>query len=53
MMMKAVHDQARYDRVWSEHVAPMSGAYEMARYDSLCRNEPHCGGEVRRGLVRA
>jgi acyl-CoA dehydrogenase len=31
MMMKAVHDQARYDRVWSEHVAPMSGAYEMAR----------------------
>ena len=31
MMQKAVHDQARYDRVWREQVAPLSGAYEMAR----------------------
>jgi acyl-CoA dehydrogenase len=31
MMQKAVHDQARYDRVWEKHVAPLSGAYEMAR----------------------
>jgi acyl-CoA dehydrogenase len=30
MMMKAVHDQARYDRVWKGQVAPLSGAYEMA-----------------------
>jgi acyl-CoA dehydrogenase len=29
--MKAVHDQARYDRVWSGQVAPLSGAYEMNR----------------------
>jgi acyl-CoA dehydrogenase len=31
MIRKAVHDQARYDRVWNEQVAPLSGAYEMAR----------------------
>jgi len=31
MMQKAVHDQARYDRVWQEQVAPLSGAYEMPR----------------------
>ncbi len=31
MIRKAVHDQARYDRVWNEHVAPLSGLYEMAR----------------------
>jgi acyl-CoA dehydrogenase len=31
MIQKAVHDQARYDRVWQTHVAPLSGAYEMAR----------------------
>ncbi len=31
MIRKAAHDQARYDRVWNELVAPMSGAYEMAR----------------------
>ena len=31
MMQKAVHDQARYDRVWEEQVAPLSGAYEMTR----------------------
>jgi len=31
MIRKAVHDQARYDRVWQEHVAPASGAYAMAR----------------------
>jgi len=29
MIAKAVHDQARYDRVWSELVAPLDGAYEM------------------------
>jgi acyl-CoA dehydrogenase len=29
IMQKAVHDPARYDRVWREHVAPLSGAYEM------------------------
>ncbi len=26
---KAVHDPARYERVWREHVAPLDGAYEM------------------------
>lgn len=31
MIMKAVHDPARYDRVWQKHVAPLSGAYEMTR----------------------
>ena len=31
MIRKAVHDQARYDRVWEEQVAPLSGAYEMPR----------------------
>jgi acyl-CoA dehydrogenase len=31
MIRKAVHDPARYERVWKEHVAPLSGAYEMAR----------------------
>jgi acyl-CoA dehydrogenase len=31
MIAKAVHDQARYDRVWNQLVAPLSGAYEMAR----------------------
>ena len=31
MIQKAVHDQARYDRVWNTQVAPLSGAYEMAR----------------------
>jgi acyl-CoA dehydrogenase len=31
MIRKAVHDPARYARVWEEHVAPLSGAYEMAR----------------------
>jgi len=31
MIKKAVHDQARYDRVWSGQVAPLSGAYEMPR----------------------
>ncbi len=31
MMQKAVHDQERYDRVWNEQVAPLSGAYEMPR----------------------
>src|SRR5512147_1893231 len=29
MIQKAVHDPARYDRVWREDVAPLSGAYEM------------------------
>ncbi len=31
MIRKAVHDEARYDRVWEELVAPLSGAYEMER----------------------
>jgi acyl-CoA dehydrogenase len=31
MIQKAVHDPARYDRVWREQVAPLSGAYEMPR----------------------
>lgn len=31
MMQKAVHDQARYDRVWTEQVAPLNGAYDMPR----------------------
>jgi acyl-CoA dehydrogenase len=31
MIAKAVHDPARYDRVWHEHVAALSGAYEMNR----------------------
>jgi acyl-CoA dehydrogenase len=31
MIRKAVQDPARYARVWEEHVAPLSGAYEMAR----------------------
>jgi len=31
MIRKAVHDPARYDRVWKEQVAPLSGAYEMRR----------------------
>jgi acyl-CoA dehydrogenase len=31
MIQKAVHDPARYDRVWKEHVAPLDGAYEMNR----------------------
>jgi acyl-CoA dehydrogenase len=31
MIGKAVHDPERYDRVWREQVAPLSGAYEMPR----------------------
>ena len=31
MIRKAVHDPARYERVWEEQVAPLSGAYEMRR----------------------
>jgi acyl-CoA dehydrogenase len=31
MIQKAVHDPARYGRVWKEHVAPLDGAYEMNR----------------------
>jgi acyl-CoA dehydrogenase len=31
MIRKAVHDPARYERVWKEQVAPLSGAYEMGR----------------------
>jgi acyl-CoA dehydrogenase len=31
MIRKAVHDPERYARVWKEHVAPLSGTYEMAR----------------------
>jgi acyl-CoA dehydrogenase len=29
MIQKAVDDPARYDRVWREQVAPLSGAYAM------------------------
>ncbi len=31
MLRKAVHDQARYQRVWEGEVAPLSGTYEMRR----------------------
>jgi len=31
MIRKVALDQARYDRVWAEQVAPRSGAYEMPR----------------------
>ena len=31
MIRKAVHDPARYDRVWKAQVAPLNGAYEMRR----------------------
>ena len=31
MIRKAVHDPARYERVWKKQVAPLSGAYEMGR----------------------
>jgi acyl-CoA dehydrogenase len=31
MIRKAAHDPARYERVWKEQVAPLSGAYEMGR----------------------
>lgn len=31
MMQKAVHDPARYARVWEGEVAPLSGKYEMNR----------------------
>ena len=29
IVRKAVHDPARYQRVWEREVAPQSGAYEM------------------------
>jgi acyl-CoA dehydrogenase len=29
MIRRPVHDPARYDRVWKEHVAPLNGAYQM------------------------
>lgn len=29
ILRKPIVDQARYDRVWKSHVAPLSGAYEM------------------------
>ena len=29
IMRKPVVDEARYDRVWNNHVAPLSGHYEM------------------------
>ncbi len=29
ILAKPIADPARYDRVWSNHVAPLSGAYEM------------------------
>jgi acyl-CoA dehydrogenase len=29
MIRRPVHDPARYDRVWKEHVLPLNGAYEM------------------------
>lgn len=29
MIRRPVHDPARYDRVWREHVLPIAGAYEM------------------------
>jgi acyl-CoA dehydrogenase len=29
MIRRPVHDQSRYDQVWKEHIAPLSGAYQM------------------------
>ncbi|KZS68941.1 acyl-CoA dehydrogenase [Mycobacterium kansasii] len=29
MIRRPVHDPARYDRIWKEHVLPLNGAYEM------------------------
>jgi len=31
MMQKPAHDAERYDRVWTQHVQPLDGAYEMPR----------------------
>ncbi len=30
MMRKPIHDPARYERVWSGHVEPLSGRYAMS-----------------------
>ena len=29
MIRRPVHDPARYDQVWKEHVLPLNGAYQM------------------------
>ncbi|OBK50359.1 acyl-CoA dehydrogenase family protein [Mycobacterium sp. 1081908.1] len=29
MIRRPVHDPARYDQIWKEHVLPLSGAYQM------------------------
>jgi acyl-CoA dehydrogenase len=29
MIRRPVHDPARYDQIWKEHVLPLSGAYRM------------------------
>jgi acyl-CoA dehydrogenase len=29
MIRRPVHDQARYDQVWKEHIQPINGAYQM------------------------
>ncbi len=29
MIRRPAHDPARYDRIWKEHVLPLSGAYQM------------------------
>ncbi|MFZ1175124.1 MAG: acyl-CoA dehydrogenase family protein [Mycobacterium sp.] len=29
MIRRPVHDPARYDQIWKEHVAPINGAYQM------------------------
>jgi hypothetical protein len=29
MIRRPVHDPARYQRVWKEHVEPLNGAYRM------------------------
>ncbi|ETW24127.1 acyl-CoA dehydrogenase [Mycobacterium gastri 'Wayne'] len=29
MIRRPVHDPARYDRIWKEHVLPLNGAYQM------------------------
>jgi acyl-CoA dehydrogenase len=29
MIRRPVHDPARYDQVWKEHILPLSGAYQM------------------------
>lgn len=29
MIRRPVHDPARYEQIWKEHVLPINGAYQM------------------------